>query len=214
MTNLVMDGTRKKLSIYWDELIAKKIPSYVNFQKVEDEIKEHFGFLRWAFKRIILPITVAYILAGIFFFKVNVLGSLVIALMVFLYSNFLPDTDFLMKQSKKTESRWYEKYGLLFFAPVIIYYILDGRKKPLYTKKGKFFHNYKTVMIWGVFLFVLGSILWQEPLKIAILPLFGMLGFSFHLMIDGRINNVLSKKLVKHFLHNNSPIASRRQTKP
>jgi len=209
-----MENTRKKLSIYWDELISKKIPSYVNFQKIEEEIKEHFGFLKWAFKRIVLPIVVAYILAGIFLFKTNVLGSLVIALIVFLYSNFLPDTDFLMKEKNSNiESKWYEKYALLFFAPVIIYYILDGRKKPFYTKKGKFFHNYKTVLIWGIFLFILGSILWQEPIKMAILPIFGMLGFSFHLIIDGRINNVLSKKLVKHFLHNNSPITSRRQAK-
>ncbi|MBI2106553.1 hypothetical protein HYT57_01080 [Candidatus Woesearchaeota archaeon] len=208
-----MENTKKKLSIYWDELISKKIPSYVNFQKIEDEIKEHFGFLRWAFKRIVLPIAIAYILAGIFLFKMNVLGSLVIALIVFLYSNFLPDTDFLIKETKNAESKWYEKYALLFFAPVIMYYILDGRKKPLYTKKGKSFHNYKTVFIWGVFLFIVGAILWQEPIKMAILPIFGMLGFSFHLMIDGRINNFLSRNLVKHFLHNNSPIASRRQAK-
>ncbi|MBI4159316.1 hypothetical protein HY500_03595 [Candidatus Woesearchaeota archaeon] len=208
-----MENTRKKLSIYWDKLISKKIPSYVNFQKIEDEIREHFGFLKWAFKRIVLPIAIAYILVGIFFFKMNVLGSLVIAFIVFLYSNFLPDTDFLIKETKNIESRWYEKYALLFFAPVIIYYILDGRKKPLYTRKGKFFHNYKTVFIWGIFLFIIGSTLWQEPIKMAILPIFGMLGFSFHLIVDGRINNFLSKNLVKHFLHNNSAIASRRQAK-
>src|SRR3989344_5584501 len=153
-----MENTRKKLSIYWDELISKKIPSYVNFQKIEEEIKEHFGFLKWAFKRIVLPIVVAYILAGIFLFKTNVLGSLVIALIVFLYSNFLPDTDFLMKEKNSNiESKWYEKYALLFFAPVIIYYILDGRKKPFYTKKGKIFYNNKTDQIWGICLFILRS---------------------------------------------------------
>ncbi len=209
-----MENTRKKLSTYWDELISKKIPSYVNFKKIEDEIKEHFSFLKWAFKRIVLPIAVAYILAGIFFFKMNVLGSLVIALIVFLYSNFLPDTDFLMKKTNnKPKSKWYEKYALLLFAPVIIYYILDGKKKPLYIRKEKSFHNYKTVIIWGIFLFIIGSVLWQEPIKMAILPIFGMLGFSFHLIMDGRINNFLSKNLIKHFLNNNSTIASRGKAK-
>lgn len=156
-----MNKTETKLNKYWDELVAKRIPSYVNFKKIEEEIKEHFNFLKWAFKRIILPIAIFYFIAGIIFFKMNVLGSLVIALLVFLYSNFLPDIDFLMKETKdkKLESKWYEKYSLLFFAPVVMYYILDGRKKPIYIIKGKFFHNIKTVTIYGIFLFAVGAIL-------------------------------------------------------
>src|SRR3989344_1846857 len=191
-----MEKTRYKLVEYWDELIGKRIPSYVDFRKMEEEIKEHFTFLKWTFKRIILPLAIFYILAGIFFFKINVLGSLVIALLIFLYSNFLPDIDFLMKETKDKNlvSKWYEKYSLLFFAPIIMYYILDGRKKPIYTLKGKYFHNFRTVLIYGVFLFVLGAILWQENIKMIILPLFGMLGFSFHLMVDGRIKNPFRKR--------------------
>ena len=191
-----MEKTRSKVIEYWDELIGKKIPSYVEFKKMEEEIKEHFTFLKWTFKRIILPLAIFYAIAGIFFFEINVLGSLVIALLIFLYSNFLPDIDFLMKEAKdkKLVSKWYEKYSLLFFAPIIMYYILDGRKKPIYTLKGKYFHNFRTVLIYGVFLFVLGAILWQENIKMIILPLFGMLGFSFHLMVDGRIKNPFRKR--------------------
>jgi len=191
-----MEKTRSKVTEYWDELIGKKIPSYVEFKKMEEEIKEHFTFLKWTFKRIILPLAIFYAIAGIFFFEINVLGSLVIALLIFLYSNFLPDIDFLMKEAKdkKLVSKWYEKYSLLFFAPIIMYYILDGRKKPIYTLKGKYFHNFRTVLIYGVFLFVLGAILWQENIKMIILPLFGMLGFSFHLMVDGRIKNPFRKR--------------------
>ena len=184
-----MDKTRNKISEYWDELIGKKIPSYADFKKMEEEIKEHFSFLKWTFKRIVLPLAIFYVIAGIFFFKINVLGSLVIALIIFLYSNFLPDIDFLMKETKdkKLASKWYEKYTLLFFAPIVMYYILDGRKKPIYTLKGKCFHNFRTLLIYGVFLFIVGVILWQESIKMVILPLFGMFGFSSHLMVDGRI---------------------------
>lgn len=191
-----MSKTETKLSEYWDELVAKRIPSYVDFKKIEDEIKEHFNFLKWAFKRIILPIALFYIIMGIFFFKINVLGSLVLALLVFLYSNFLPDIDFLMKETKnkKLKSKWYERYSLLFFAPVIIYYILDGKKKPLYTTRRKSFHNYKTVVTYGIFLFIIGTILWQDNIKMLILPLFGMLGFSFHLIVDERIKNIFGEK--------------------
>ena len=140
-------------------------------------------------EKILSTIAIFYFMAGVIFFETNVLGSLVIALLVFLYSNFLPDIDFLMKETKnkKLESKWYEKYSLLFFAPVIMYYILDGRKKPLYTTKGKFFHNTKTVIIYGIFLFIVGAILWHDSIKMMILPLFGMLGISFHLMVAGRI---------------------------
>ena len=190
-----MNKTKSKFTRYWDNLISKKLPSYVQFNKVEAEVKEHFAFLTWAFKRIILPLTLFYIAAGILL-KMNVLGSLVIALLIFLYSNFLPDTDFLIKATpnKQNQSKWYELYSLLFFAPVVIYYILDGRKKPLYTKKNKFFHTFKAMLFYGLFLFILGSILWQQPLKMAILPVFGMLGFAFHLMVDQKIKNIFQKK--------------------
>ena len=191
-----MDKTRNKLVEYWDDLISTKIPSYVSMHKLEEEIKEHFVFLKWAFKRIIIPLAIAYIIAGLFL-KINILGSLVLAMLVFLYSNSLPDVDFLMKttRNKVLESKWYEKYALLFFAPLVIYYILDGRKKPIYISKDKYFHSFKIIPIYGFFLFILGMILWQQPLKMIILPLFGMLGFSFHLIVDGRLNNILKSDI-------------------
>ncbi|MBI2673010.1 hypothetical protein HYX19_02010 [Candidatus Woesearchaeota archaeon] len=202
-----MKKTKSKLSEYWDNLIAERIPLYIHFNKVEEEIKEHFTFLKWTFKRILLPIIVFYVIVGIFL-RTNVLGSLVIALLIFLYSNFLPDIDFLMKEAKKEErvSKWYEKYALLFFAPIVIYYILDGRKKPIYTEKGKSFHNFKTALIYGIFLFIVGAILWQESIKMLVLPFFGVLGFSFHLMVDGRIKNIFHKHFQKESLKRKGPI--------
>ena len=120
MTNLVMDGTRKKLSIYWDELISKKIPSYVNFQKVEDEIKEHFGFLRWAFKRIILPITVAYILAGIFFFGEHISKILEEQGVELLYSDIANQKE-ARKLSKNLSEDLYWTYNKEIIGAIEIY---------------------------------------------------------------------------------------------
>lgn len=194
-----MKKTRNKLTIYWDNVISKKIPEYVGLEKIESEFKEHFAFLKWAFKRIILPLAAFYLLAGIFS-GINLLGSLLLGMAVFLYSNFLPDTDFLIKVATKKESGKYEKYLLLFFAPFYIYYILDGKVKPLYTTRAKCFHNVRTLLIYGTFLFVLGFMLWTDSLKAGMLSFFGMLGFTFHLMVDGRVKNIFHKSFQKSIL--------------
>ena len=193
-----MNRTKRRLSRYWDEIILKAIPPYAKFKKMEDEIKEHFNFINWMFKRILLPLIVFYVVIGLIL-NTNVLGSLFISLLVFVYSNFLPDTDFLIKKTrnKSKDSLWYEKYSLLFFAPVIMYYIIAGRARPLYSIEDRCFHNFRTVVVYGIFLFIVGSIFWTDALKRLMLPAFGMLGFVFHLMVDKRFKKVIYKKSVK-----------------
>jgi len=189
--------TRKKLSEYWDGILSGLIPSYCDFKKFEDDIKEHYEFISWMFKRIILPIIVFYVSIG-FLFGMSVLGSLVLSLLIFVYSNFLPDADFLIKKSG-ISSPLRERYMLLFFAPVIIYYVIAGRAKPLYSKEARCFHNFKSMIAYGTFLLLLGIILWPEMLKQAMLPIFGMLGFSFHLIVDKGVfgRRLLAKEKVK-----------------
>ncbi len=180
-----MKKTKQKLGKYWDKIVLKIIPPYANFKKVESEIKEHFSFLNWAFKRIIFPLIIFYVIMGLAF-NTNVFGSIFISLLLFIYSNFLPDTDFLIQKTKNKnrESLWYEIYSLLFFAPVIIYYVIAGRARPLYSTKSRPFHNLQTVFIYGAFLFVIGSIFWTGTLQRLLFPLFGMIGFLIHLMVD------------------------------
>ncbi|MBI4167746.1 MAG: hypothetical protein HY515_02200 [Candidatus Aenigmarchaeota archaeon] len=180
-----MRKTRKKLSEYWDNLISSKLPSFATFKKIEDEIKEHFGFASWAFKRIILPIAVFYLLAS-FIFQVRIFAPLFISLLIFLYSNFLPDVGYLVKKTndKRKDWKWQEKYTLLFFAPIVIYYVIAGRAKPLYSIHDRPFHNFKSAAVYGVFLFVIGMLLWDELLKASMLAIFGFLGFSVHLLVD------------------------------
>jgi len=183
-----MKRANRRLSRYWDGIILKAIPPYAKFKKMEGEIKEHFNFVGWMFKRIVVPLIVFYVVIGIIL-NINIFGPLFVMLLIFLYSNFLPDTDFLFKKTrdKNKESLWYEKYSLLFFAPVIIYYIIAGRARPLYSAEERCFHNFNTVIIYGIFLFIVGSIFWAETVKRLMLPLFGMLGFIFHLMVDKKL---------------------------
>jgi len=182
-----MKRTKKKLISYWDGIIARSIPSYVEFKKMEDEIKEHFSFIKWMFKRVVLPLMIFYVVMSLIL-NMNIFGSLFVFLVVFIYSNFLPDIDFLIKKTKDNDedSLWYEKYLLLFFAPVVVYYIIAGRARPLYSVDDRCFHNFKTAIIYGLFLFVVGSIFWPETLNRIMLPAFGVTGFVFHLLVDRR----------------------------
>ncbi len=180
-----MYRTQKKFSKYWDKLIHDHLPPHAKLAKFQEELKEHFSFTLWMFKRFIAPLVVFYIITG-FFIQKNVFGSLFISMLIFIYSNVIPDIDMLIKRPVANEqgSPWYEKYFLLFFAPLIVYYILDGKAHPIFDKVYRPFHNLKTVLVYAAFLFIVGNIFWSEPLKILMLPVFGSLGFLFHLMVD------------------------------
>ena len=186
-----MRKSRKRLSEYWDEMIARAIPTKSKFEQVNNEVGEHFSFVLWASKRILLPLIVFYVIIGIAF-NMSVFGSLFVCLAIFVYSNFIPDLDLLIKKinGEGKESLWYEKYFFLFFAPVVVYYIIDGRARPLYSSEERCFHNLKTMIFYGIFLLVIGSIFWPETLKRLMLPLFGMFGFLLHLIIDGKLNYI------------------------
>jgi len=80
-----------------------------------------------------------------------------------------------------------------------MYYTIAGRARPLYSTEERCFHNFKTVIIYGIFLFILGGIFWSETIKRVMLPLFGMLGFIFHLMVD--------KKLKIGYIHMSPAVA-------
>ena len=186
--------TKKRLSEYWDNLILNKIPPYAKFHKAEAEIKEHFSFLTLAFNRLIIPLVLIYIIVG-FILKLDIFGSLFVSLIIFIYSNFLPDADFLFAYTadKKKESLWYERYFFLCFMPIVAYYILVGKARPLYSSSGRSFHNIRTIIIYGIFLLIIGSIFWSSTFKTIMLAVFGVLGFAFHLMVDKIIR--IEKKL-------------------
>jgi len=195
-----MKKSKRRLSEYWDKRILRILPSSGNFEKVEQEAKEHFGFLATTIKRLVIPLALFYIVIGLVM-GLNVFGSLLICMLVFLYSNFIPDIDFLINKTERKvkEALWYEKYFWLLFAPVIIYYVFVGKAKPIYSSKYRCFHNLKSAVIYGIFLFLIGSILWDEQIKAIMLALFGLIGYVLHLTVDGVVfqSLFLKKKIEK-----------------
>ncbi|MEI6238557.1 MAG: hypothetical protein WCP15_03430 [bacterium] len=193
-----MTKTRERLREYWDLVILKRIPPHAHFHKVEEELKEHYSLLIWSWKRFLLPLIILYIVLGIVF-KINILAPLFISLLALFYSNFLPDVDILINKPNEDgrESLWFETSFLLCFAPIFIFYVMNGKANPLFSSKHRAFHNISTIFIWGFFLLIVSSLFWPDDMiKRLMLPLFGMAGFSFHLMVDGIIDLFWIKKKV------------------
>jgi len=185
--NILMNKTRKRLKEYWDNLIAHAVPSYASFQKLETEFHEHFNWMAIVIKRLIVPLGLFFLAAGLIFGN-HMFGSLVISLIVFIYSTFLPDIDILIKESggESAPSLWYELYFFLFFAPLVVYYILAGKARPLFSTRARQFHSIQAVCVYAFFLFLVSSLFWPtEMLKRIMFPTFGTLGFVTHLVVDG-----------------------------
>jgi hypothetical protein len=173
------------------------LPRFASAGKIIEEIQEHFGFLKWSAKRILIPLAVLYLIMGIVF-QEQVIGSLVFASIIFFYTNFLPDMDSFFPHGKKDSKKAgrIERRLALFFAPFVIYYMLSRKQKPLDLGQNKAFHNKRALIELTIFLFILGLILYFSLLKASFLALFGALGFLTHLTVDGIVLAKI-KKLVK-----------------
>lgn len=180
-----MKKTRKKLEKYWDTIIYRKLPPVAKFKKVSEELIEHFNFAKWALKRILLPMIVFYTIFGVLL-NINVFASLPISLLIFFYSNFLPDIDVLFKKTKNKsiDSPWYEKYAVLFFAPIILYDIFLGKQRKLYSLSERPFHSLEALGAYTVFLFVVASVFWPDILRKLLFVSSGALGYGTHLLAD------------------------------
>ncbi|MFA5290964.1 MAG: hypothetical protein WC385_01455 [Candidatus Paceibacterota bacterium] len=181
-----MDKTKGKLTEYWDNLLFGHLPAHANLDKVGEEVKEHYLFVRLMWMRFIIPLVAFYLVMGLVF-RINIFGALFLSLLVFIYSNILPDADILIKKTPegKSESLWYEIFFLLCFAPIVVYYVSHGKAKPLFSNTFKPFHGLKAALVWAIFLFILGSLFWPDfLLKSLMLPIFGFVGYLFHLVVD------------------------------
>lgn len=159
-----------------------------SIEKVLDEAGEHFGWVRWVARRLLLPLVVIYVAAG-FLTGTHVLPPLFFALALFLYSNFLPDFDVLINyvRNPRMASPWQRKYYLLCFAPVYVYYLISEDAERIYSVVRKPFHRRKAMLAYGAFLLFFGILLFGNLVQAAALPIFGMLGYALHLLVDGCI---------------------------
>jgi hypothetical protein len=158
--------------------------------KMNEETSEHVDFAIKIFKKIILPATIIYVFADFYFFRRNALDSALWGLLVFFYSNFLPDLPSLLskKEAKKEALPWYKRYALLLFAPLIIWLIFSGQQLGW---KVNSFHNFSSVAVYGAFLLFLGFLLFGNfPISLGRLTeilsvsFYGVGGYLAHLKVD------------------------------
>jgi hypothetical protein len=174
--------------------INRKIRSKLPVWRMEEETTEHVRFAVKVFKWIVLPVSLIYLTTTFLFFGENALDSTLWGVLLFFYSNFLPDLPSIYRRKKKNsgmtgELPWYKKYALLLFAPLLIWVLFSGLE--LAWRTTETFHNFKSLTVYGTFLFVLGVLGFVNfPFSIATLtkilslPLYGIIGYLTHLKVD------------------------------
>jgi len=163
--------------------VERKVRRRIILRKVA---LEHFSFMVWAFQRIVLPMVFGYLVVGFLFHEV-VFDSLILGLLLFVYGNFFPEFDSLFKVRNNRSGKklsWYKKCLLLCFAPVCIFMFSIGKWKIPLSETPKIFHSFKSVTIYGVFLSLLGFLLYGNLIEIASPLIFGLSGYLAHLKVD------------------------------
>jgi len=175
------------------ESINRAVRSKLALRYMENETSMHIYLLIEVLKWIVLPASFIYVCADFYFFKENALDSMFWGILIFIYSNFLPDLPTIYREQKNNEITedlpWYKKYALLLFAPLFIWVLFSGTR--LKWKTTETFHNFKSLAIYGAFLLLWGFFAFGDfPIsigdmtKILSLPLYGLLGYLTHLKAD------------------------------
>lgn len=171
-------------------LVRLKLPVW----KMKAETSEHVHFAIKTFKNLVLPASIIYVCADLFFFGRNALDSALWGLLIFFYSNFLPDFPSIFRKRKddgRTEELpWYKRYALLLFAPLFIWLLFSGQQ--IGWKTTESFHNFRSLAIYEGFLLLLGFLLFGNlPIsfgrltEILSLSFYGAAGYLAHLKVDG-----------------------------
>jgi len=161
------------------------------------ETLQHVDLLIKVSKWVVLPASLFYVCADFYFFGENALDSMFLGVLIFFYSNFLPDLPSTFRRKTYHNERgtskdlaWYKKYALLLFAPLFILAFFCGLR--LTWKTTETFHNFKSLTIFGAFLFMLGFFAFRDLPIISIgditeiisVPLYGLIGYLTHLKVD------------------------------
>jgi len=170
--------------------IMNALNGILPIEAIREEMLEHFSFIIWTLKRIILPVSVLYVILGLVS-GVNVLGSLIVSLFIFGYSHLLPDVDLLLKplpKGKTVKQRIHDKYLVLWLAPLYIYHNLSENPRPVYSDGTRDFHNVRSLLAYGAFLLLIGTLVYYDSfIKSLGIVAFGMLGYLTHLIVDRKV---------------------------
>jgi len=164
---------------------------------MELETFQHLFLLTRAFKWVVLPASLVYVCLDFYLLGQNALDSMFLGMLIFVYSNFLPDLPSIYRRRKIYSSTgamtenlsWYKKYALLLLAPLFIGAFLLGIQ--LKWKTTETFHNLKSLIVYGAFLLTLGVFVFGifpisigDITEIASLPIYGLAGYLTHLKVD------------------------------
>ncbi|MDH5266486.1 MAG: hypothetical protein OEW62_02270 [Candidatus Bathyarchaeota archaeon] len=176
--------------------VNRKVRSKLAVWSMKSETLQHVDLMIKVFKWIILPASLLYVCADLYFFRENALDSMFLGILIFFYSNFLPDLPSIFRRKTYHDTRdttgdlpWYKKYALLLFAPLFIGAFFLGTR--LRWKTTENFHNFKSLAIYLIFLFTLSFFAFGDlPIsigditEIVSVPLYGLIGYLTHLKVD------------------------------
>jgi len=176
--------------------VNRKVGSKIALWSMKGETYQHLHLMIKVFKWTILPASLLYVCADFCCFRENALDSMFLGISIFFYSNFLPDLPSIFRRKAYHNARdatedllWYKKYALLLFTPLFIIGFFCGMR--LGWKTTETFHNLKSAIIYGAFLFALGFFAFGDfPISIGditemlSLPFYGLAGYLTHLRVD------------------------------
>ena len=186
-----------RLVLGYFKRVNRKVKAKISLWFMKLETFEHVHLLTKVFKWIVLPSSVLYGCAMFIFFGQNALDSILLANLLFFYSNFVPDLPAIFRRKVYRDERdtfhkdlpTYKTYALLLFAPFFIVLLFCGKKIKWRTTET--FHNFKSLVVYGVFLFMLGFLVLLffrvslgGIIEVLFVPLFGLLGYLTHLKVD------------------------------
>ena len=186
-----------RLVLGYFKRVNHKVRAKISLWFMKLETFEHVHLLTKVFKWIVLPSSVLYGCAMFIFFGQNAFDSILIANLLFFYSNFLPDLPAIFRRKVYHDARdtfhedlpRYKAYALLLFSPLFIALLFCGKKIKWRTTET--FHNFKSLVVYGAFLFTLGFLVLMVfrvslggIIEVLFVPLFGLLGYLIHLKVD------------------------------
>ncbi len=182
--------------LHYFKNVNRKAESKLPFWRMRCETFRHVYLLIKVFKWVILPASLFYVCGNFYFFGRNALDSMLFGILIFVYSNFLPDLPSIYRRRKPDRNigvtnedlPWYKKFALMLFAPLFIGAFFLGYRGWRTTET---FHNFKSLAIYVVFLFIISlfafgdfSISIGDITEILSLPAYGLIGYLIHLKVD------------------------------
>lgn len=166
--------------------LNRKVDTNLTQGYMEQETAEHFRLLVKVLKWLAFPASVIYFFVGFWYLNINALDSAFWGIIIFIYSNFLPDLPAVFcryqNRHEKEELPWYTRYALILFTPFFVWLVFSGvsiQWRPLET-----FHNLKASGLYTLFLFVIGSMIFNSSVEACAFSLYGFLGYLTHLRVD------------------------------